>query len=267
MLKILKYGSYLAPSFAAEKALDLFLTPTRIPRPFSETEWHRSAKKYKVLGQYSAFEWGPSEGPVVLLIHGWQGRGTQMGAFAMPLVQSGYRVVALDGPAHGDSPGKQTNAGEFSRFLLAAQTELGDLKAVVAHSFGAGCSVYATKLGLKVEKLVLVAGPNSYEEVTQYFLNVLSLSQKARSQFATKLIARAKVSFDDLKTANNGVNLNSKILIVHDEDDKEVSYQCAIELKTAWPKAQLLATKGLGHRRILKDKQVIEQVVKFIENA
>ena len=50
------------------------------------------------------FAWGA--GPSVLLVHGWEGRGAQLGALVDPLVAAGYRVVALDGPAHGDSPGR-----------------------------------------------------------------------------------------------------------------------------------------------------------------
>ena len=41
-----------------------------------------------------AWSWG--EGPIVLLVHGWNGRATQLGDFVAPLVERGYRVVAYE---------------------------------------------------------------------------------------------------------------------------------------------------------------------------
>ena len=69
-------------------------------------------------GQALAVEsWGA--GPTVLLVHGWNGRGAQLGAFAPALVKSGYRVVTFDTPAHGRSPGRATNLPEISEAIHA----------------------------------------------------------------------------------------------------------------------------------------------------
>jgi len=37
------------------------------------------------------------------MVHGWNGRGAQLGAFAPELVRVGFRVVTFDTPAHGRS--------------------------------------------------------------------------------------------------------------------------------------------------------------------
>ena len=42
-----------------------------------------------------------------LLVHGWEGRGAQLGSLVGPLVEAGLSVVAFDAPAHGDSPGNR----------------------------------------------------------------------------------------------------------------------------------------------------------------
>ena len=156
--KSLRYSSLLAPKQAAHWAEDLFLTPQRVPRPESEKLWYETARKKTMSGGIAAYEWGPEGGPVVALIHGWSGRGTQMASFAKPLADKGYRVIAFDGPAHGASEGHMTNVGEFSLFLIRMQKEIGQtFKAVIAHSFGSGCTVLAKSRGLDVEKLVLIA--------------------------------------------------------------------------------------------------------------
>ncbi|WP_374073268.1 alpha/beta fold hydrolase [Bdellovibrio bacteriovorus] len=262
---LIRYFSWVLPKQSAFWAEDLFLTPTRVPRPESEKSWFESAKKFTLSGGIAAFEWGSSTGPLVVLIHGWSGRGTQMGAFAEPLIQKGYRVVALDGPAHGGSEGERTNVGDYAKFLIHAQKELGPFKAIIAHSFGAGCSVLAASNGLQVEKLVLVAGPSRYEVVVGEYLKFISISPTAQKYFLQSLAQKVGMTAKELNVGNIGNKLQIPALIVHDKDDREVGYAAALEMKEAWPHAHLLTTSSLGHRRILKDAKVIQQVAEFIE--
>lgn len=263
----LRWISWLLPSWSAARAEELFLTPVRVPRPSSEESWYQSARKFTLANGLAAYEWGPAQGPLVVLIHGWSGRGTQMGAFAAPLVEKGYRVVALDGPAHGSSQGHRTNVGDYARSIIRAQTELGPFAAIIAHSFGAGCSVVAASWGLQVEKLVLIAGPARYKVVVDDFLKMLKLSPKAQKSFYASLARRVGMTAEELNVGNIGGRLRVPALIVHDEGDKEVRFEAALEIRQAWSHAALLKTTGLGHRRILKDPQVVQSVAAFIEGA
>ncbi|KHD88753.1 MAG: hypothetical protein OM95_06345 [Bdellovibrio sp. ArHS] len=263
----LRFVSRVFPKLAAQTALDLFLTPQRVPRPSSEMEWFASAKKYILGGGIAAYEWGAEKAPLVLLIHGWSGRGTQMAAFAEPLVAAGYRVVALDGPAHGASLGVQTNVGDYSQFLLDAQKELGSFAAVIAHSFGAGCSVLAAAKGLRVEKLILVAGPSHYQKVINHYFKFIQMHTKAEKYFIEMLAEKAGISPYDMDVGAIGSQLHVKSLIVHDRDDREVRFTAAEEIQKLWPQVGILETQGLGHRRVLKDAQVIEKVVRFIQSG
>ena len=54
-------------------------------------------------------------------------------------------------------------------------------------------------------------------------------------------------------------------LIIHDEDDVDVPLSESELLQQAWPNSILKRTKGLGHRRILYDAQVIESTVAFLK--
>lgn len=260
----IRYFSWVLPKQSASWAEGIFLTPSRVPRPDSEKLWFESAKKYTLAGGIAAYEWGSSTGPLVVLVHGWSGRGTQMGAFAEPLVGKGYRVVALDGPAHGSSEGTRTNVGDYAKFLIRAQKELGPYKAIIAHSFGAGCSVLAASQGLKVEKLILVAGPSRYEVVVGNYLDFIRISPFAQKYFLKSLAEKVGLTAKELNIGNIGNKLDIPTLIVHDTGDKEVPYIAATEIIQAWPHAKLLTTANLGHRRILKDPKVTQQVAEFI---
>lgn len=263
-MKFLKFTSYVFPKLAAKIALNLFLTPEKIKRPPHEQTWYLNAQKFMINDEFAAYEWGKKENPVILLVHGWAGRGTQMTSFTKSLLDAGFRVIALDGPAHGDSLGEQTNAGDFARFLVTAQQHIGEIHGIIAHSFGAGCSVLALNFGLKVKNLVLIAGPSDYAAIVDTFLGFLKISSKSENHFIKVLTEKAQLSPKDLHIVKIGTGHNINSLIVHDEQDKEVPFQCALDIHNEWPHSQLLATKGLGHRRILKDSEVIRQVTQFL---
>ena len=202
MIKFLYYSSFLFPTLAARKALSLFLKPKKYQRPAAEEVWYGSARKRKLSNGLAINEWGFEGNPKVLLTHGWEGRGSQMGAFAEPLVNEGYHVIALDGPAHGESPGDETNAGIYSRALASTQQELGAVKVSIGHSFGGGCSVLATHLGMKVEKLITISSPSDYTKVVQNFLDFVKLSPWSERVFHRILALKAQVRLQDINISN-----------------------------------------------------------------
>ncbi|WP_157684713.1 alpha/beta fold hydrolase [Bdellovibrio bacteriovorus] len=258
--------SWILPKAGARRAQKIFLTPTRVPRPASEADFYNSAKKYQFPHGIAAFEWGETQNPAVLLVHGWSGRGTQIGAFAAPLVKAGFRVIAIDGPAHGASDGQMTNVGEFANALMAVQKNIGPLHALIAHSFGAGCSIVAIQRGLQVKKAVLIAGPARYERVLANFFKLLPISPQAQEYFIVELQKKVGIHVKDLNVGHLGKSLPIEAMIVHDTEDKEVRFQSALEIQEVWPQAKLLRTEGLGHRRILRDPEVLRAVTEFIKS-
>lgn len=258
--------SKIAPGFTARIAFHFFATPIRIPRPESEKIWYEKSKKYFLKSGIAAFEWGNEKDPLVMLIHGWNGRGTQIASFALPLVEKGFRVVALDGPAHGISPGKMTNPSHFAQFIEESQKELSEsgAHAVIAHSFGGGCSVLAASRTLKVKKLVLIASPAFYDRVVHFYARSQKLSPKAEEKFVAIVTKAAGIHPVELNIGAIGSKLNIPSMIVHDVDDNAVNFMSAKALNEAWPGSLLLKTEGLGHRRILKDPKVVSAVVDFI---
>ena len=254
------------PRLTARYAVKKFATPTRIPRPVSEAEVYASSKKYFLKDGIAAFEWGEPTHPLVILIHGWNGRGTQIGAFANSLVEKNLRVVALDGPGHGISPGKMTNPKHYADFILNAQRELAPegAQSIIAHSFGGGSAVLAGTYGLKVKSMVLIASPAFYERVVTFFAGQFGLNKKSEMYFTQMVSDFAGIHPRDLNIGKLGSTLKVPGLIVHDEDDKAVQYKWGQAINAAWPGSILFTTQGLGHRRILKDPKVIAYVTDFI---
>ncbi len=259
-----KILNQISPRQAVKFAARLFATPQRIPRPSHEQELIKDAQLIEFKCGLKAFKFGETGQPV-LLVHGWEGRGTQLAYFAAPLVKKGYTVYALDGPGHGESPGKQTTPVHFARFIMSVAAELGPLKALIAHSFGAGSSALAVHDGVVVEKLILIAGPDRYARVVDFFCEQIGLSGKSRDLFFQEVTQRVGMTPESLQVSQIAAKIKAKLLIVHDRGDKAVRYESSENIHRAVPGSKIFTTEGLGHRRILKDSRVIFEVTQFID--
>jgi pimeloyl-ACP methyl ester carboxylesterase len=256
----------VAPRAAGRVALRLFCTPRRHHRPAWEADLAKRGETFRIGPELAAHGWG--SGPTVLLVHGWEGRGTQLGRFVEPLVDAGFRVVAFDGPAHGDSPGKHSDLIEAAEALRKVARELGPLAAVVGHSFGGAVTTLALERSLHTSAVVLISSPSSVHGVLERFCALAGIRGQATRAFREAIEARTRVRVEDVEIFERVSRLQVPALIVHDRDDREVPFHDGERLAGRWPAATLIATRGLGHRRILKDDAVIRGAVAFVrENA
>jgi pimeloyl-ACP methyl ester carboxylesterase len=53
-------------------------------------------------------------------------------------------------------------------------------------------------------------------------------------------------------------------LIVHDRDDASTPVADGAAIAAAWTGSRLSVTSGLGHRRLLRDPDVVAEVVEFV---
>jgi pimeloyl-ACP methyl ester carboxylesterase len=254
----------LSPTLAGRLAARLFARPTRHERPARERELIARGTRVPLPGGLHATAWGA--GPSVLLVHGWEGRGAQLGAFVDPLVAAGYRAVALDGPAHGDSPGRSTTGPEFASALVATHDVVGPLAAVVGHSFGGFASLLAVSRGLPTGRIVTIGTPASVPEVLRDFRRLIRLPERALPSMIRALEARVHAPMASFEVEAFAPNIQVPVLVVHDTDDREVPYADGPRLAHVLG-ARLLTTNGLGHRRILFASDVVAAIVEFIEEG
>ena len=252
----------LSPALAGRLAARLFARPRRHPRPPRERELIARGVRVALPDGLHATAWGA--GPTVLLVHGWEGRGAQLGAFVDPLVAAGYRAVALDGPAHGDSPGVTTTGPEFARALLATRDAVGPLAAIVGHSFGGFTSLLAVSRGLPTARVVTIGTPASVPEVLRDVLRTIRLPDRALPSMIAALEARVGAPMASFEVEAFAPTVHVPVLVVHDTGDREVPYDDGRRLAEVFG-ARLLTTNGLGHRRILHAPEVVAAVVEFIE--
>ena len=54
------------------------------------------------------------------------------------------------------------------------------------------------------------------------------------------------------------------LLVVHDHDDKQIPFGQGLAIAERWAGAALVDTRGLGHQRILRDREIVELVLGFL---
>ncbi|WP_137972518.1 alpha/beta fold hydrolase [Pseudomonas sp. F(2018)] len=253
----------LAPDLVASKMHRAFLTPRDLPPRDWELPLLADAERITLRFGLSALRWG--RGPAVLLLHGWEGRPTQFAELIRALVRAGYGVVALDGPAHGHSPGHEANVVLFARALLEASSELPPLKAVIGHSLGGAGALLATQLGLRTEALVTIAAPARILGALRRFAHFVGLPKQARARFVRMVEESAGMPAAQLDVAR--YRLDFPGLVVHAKDDPMVPFAEAENIHAAWAESRLLALETGGHSRSLADPRLIEAVLELLGNA
>lgn len=246
----------------------IFFTPFRYKTPIKELETESLASTFHIDLEgkaIKAYEWGEAAKPYVLVIHGWAGRATQFRKFIPVFNNNGYNVIGFDGPAHGRSEGKKTNLFEFEAVLKKIIELKGIPVGIIAHSFGGGVALMAIMNGLKVKKLINIASPTISNEIIKTYLKAINGSWKTGERFKELIQKKHGKPFEEFTAMHFIKHITDlKLLLVHDKDDDNVLIIQAEELIKQYPQAKLLATKGLGHNRILKDDAVIQACLDFI---
>ncbi len=214
--------------------------------------------------------WG-SEGPIVMLIHGAHSRSSRFSLFVPLMLAQGYRVIAFDLPAHGESSGKSADvikAIAAVRIALLHVFQHGDIDTVITHSLGFGLMQAAVQeLGVKkpFKRVIAISCPENFDEVLFSLKRRFALPNKLVSVFRQYLEFNLDVSLKDFSLFSFMEDKSCSILFIHDESDSVFPNTLSLSSKIQGiPGASFISTQQLGHTRILTDISVVEQCLSFM---
>lgn len=270
-------ASAVSPRWGARVALPLFTRvspPRAIASDDQGTMWRADRSTLRIAGvdrrgtEVAVYEWGPSGGEVVVLAHGWDGRASQFAPLVRELVADGHRVVAFDAPAHGASAGRGTYLLDWVHALHAVQDRRGPFAAVIGHSFGGLATLVAVGQGVAADRVVTVAAPADAEQLLTAFRASLGLDERTaaelRARFSRRYFPGGDDPFTTLSPLHHPLPRGSQLLLVHDESDRLVPFTEMARIAAVHPGARILATKGLGHTRILRSDAFLDAVHEFL---
>lgn len=262
---------------AAKLATRLFARPRRYARPEWEVAILAGAECRIVRHEddrIARFLWTPTaapaegEAPTALLVHGWEGRGSQLGRFVEPLRAVGFRVVAFDHVGHGDSGGRACSLPTMRNTLRAIAVNLfGDdgtgPDLVVAHSMGAFAASLLLADGWRTTRAVYISPPDDLLVYFSRYLDQVTGDDELLPDMIALMERRFGERIEDFAFRRLVETLDQDLLILHSRDDPDVPIEAGRSVAAHWAGSRMVELDGLGHRRILRDPSVVAAAVAF----
>ena len=251
-------------------ASKLFVTPINFKTPKREIAMDESSQKRflfipEINKNIHILSYGFSD-KKVLLAHGWSGRRTQLFMIANKLLEKGFMVVSFDAPAHGKSSGRTTNMIEYIKTITAINKEFGPFESAIGHSFG-GMAIVNTNANKEMFKTIVTIGAgDKIEDIISNFIRDLGLKRIISKKLIQYLQKKWQINISNFALQKIVKKNKTPTLVVHDEKDNDVDVSCAYNIKENLINGSILISNGLGHTRILRDQNIINKTINFIES-
>lgn len=255
-------ASHVAPWLVAPFFRRLMLKPRRHVQPPPVLTLPAADERIDLGDGLVAWRWG--QGPVVLLVHGFEGNRAQFAAIVEELAERGFAAVALDVPAHGESAGNELTAVKFIAAIERALARLGPVHAVVGHSMGGAMSLYSVAHTGGARRVALISAPSSLKRELQRFATAVGLSERGTRAFIASVESHVGRPAADFDVRHIVGKVDLPLLLIHDQNDRQVPVVEAARAAHILPGAELMVTRGLGHNRLLADPTVVNAVVDFV---
>ena len=264
-----KILQFFSTALATNFALKIFKTPPRFTIPEREEMMRESAKKEiitipEIDKEIMVYEYGYSK-EKVLLVHGWAGRGTQLYDIADKLLENRMMVISFDAPAHGLSTGDTTNLQEYVAAINYINEIYGPFEAAIGHSFGGVTLLASQSKNPFVKKLVVIGIECSISNAIDNFVKKLKLKSKVAVNIKKHLTTVFKMDIDSVSPRETSKNIMIPTLVIHDTQDEDVDVSNAYKIRQNLVNGEIIVTNGLGHRRILRNKNIIHRIIDFIK--
>jgi pimeloyl-ACP methyl ester carboxylesterase len=262
--------SLLSKKKAARLAFDIFC------KPFSRTKYESATDFLKEAEQLNlnfnglntvGYRWNKGGCHKIYIAHGFASSAINFIHFAKKLVAKNYEVVAFDAPAHGRSEGNRITAIIYKNFIEEVNKTYGNFDGYLCHSFGGMAVSFAVAEMLENEtiKIALIAPASDTKSLCEMFFAQMKIHNKKLKEYFLKEaenLSGKPIEWYSIKRCTE--TLRGKILWLHDEGDRVTPITDAIVVrKLNIPNFEFVFTKGLGHRKIYRDEQVLKSVVDF----
>ncbi len=265
--------SKLAPATAGRMAFDLFCTPypkykkRKAPAIFNHARNLTVVMKDKT--KIKGFEWQSNSpnGQTVLIAHGYASFAYKFEHYITPLLKMGYRVLAFDAPGHGQSEGKHINVVVYQEAIEQIMQQCGPVNHFIGHSLGAlTLSMIAEQIDRPNErKFVLIAPATKTTTTFDNFFKMMHFNQVTKDAFINQVLSLTSHKVEYFASDRALANYKGPLLWVHDQEDLVCPYKDLEEFqKNAPNNVEFLITNGLGHNKVYKTAEVLDQIMAFL---
>lgn len=264
-----KFLEVISSKLVTQFAAILFTKPIKYKIPKREFNMDKESKQQilfvnAINKEIVVYHYGQSDRKI-LLVHGWSGRGTQLVKIADELIKNDFSIVSFDAPAHGKSKGNSTIMIEFIASIIELEKQFGPFEYAIGHSLGGMAILNAIREHLKVKKAVVIGSGDIIQDIINDFIIKLELKPEIGMKLKEHFEKKYNTEMDFYSASRAAREIKTPILIIHDENDDEVNVKAAYNINKNMINSELMITKGLGHRKILGNIEVIKRIVEYIK--
>ncbi len=216
--------------------------------------------------EIQTYKWAGG-GNSVLLVHGWEGQAGNFSDLVVKLREANYTIYAFDGPSHGFSSRGETSLFEFRELTGLLIHKLG-VRKLVSHSFGGVATIWAMidNPELEIDKYALLTTPDRFRDRIQDVADQAGITDKVRDRLIARLETEIDIPIEDTNVSDFAAQTNiASARIWHDENDRVIPIAQSQNVCDKWPVCDMRVVSGTGHFRILRDEDVLKQVVEFLD--
>lgn len=259
----------ISPTIAARLALAAFFRPgPRMPvhERDAATDLAGHREYLHMHGRdVATYRWGTGT-RTALVLHGWQGRASQLAPLVHELVAADFTVVSFDAPAHGASDGRRADITDWLEASAELARRHGGFDAVVGHCFGGLAALAFARDDAAIRWVAVIAAAASPAAFLHEFSTMLELDDETRTRFEHLFYARLgetpATAITHYDAVAHPLPATTGLLVVHDREDRRMPDAGSLHLHDAHRgQSRLIRTTGLGHARLLSDDAVLDAVV------
>lgn len=255
------------PTQLASRVMRAVAERTKRPKvlaPQQEALNQASMLRYGKNGHNAAWSWGT--GPLVILVHGWNGHAAQLAPLAAAVAGMGFQCVAIDVTGHGHSSGTRTSWRHFIDDIAELTSSLGkNVHAYIGHSAGGLATMAARAIkGINASRYVCICAPSHPFPPIRAIKLKLAPAQNLLVDYQDFIAAQFETTWSQLSAGQAFIHAEQKLLLFYDDSDRFVDHTEGDFLLALWPGARLVKSSGHGHTRVLSSQELAQEVGTFL---
>jgi pimeloyl-ACP methyl ester carboxylesterase len=251
----------------------IFYSPKTPVKPYQRQQLDEAAKfSVKITDKYSkneeisvnGFKWGKGR-HTILLTHGWASKAADFSEIIAALRQlPEVTLIAFDAPGNGSSEGHLSNLLLFTEAVKAVIENQGQPDILIGHSIGAMANIAALQEAAESSASLLI----SLTPLIRIKESFIASMDAVRASAETKKTMLRKIESyfnksDDEFNLDHTYHLDNRIKhwIAYDKEDMISPYEYVEGFLKNHPDILSKSYDNAGHDRILKDPQVIADIL------
>jgi len=253
----------------------MFYSPKVPVKPYQRQQLDEAAKfRLKIADHYSdqeiminGFRWGKGRHKI-LLTHGWASKAADLSDMIVALRQlPDVTLIAFDAPGNGSSEGELSNLPLFTQAVKAVINFHGQPDTLIGHSLGALANIAALQEIRDFSSTLLISLTPVISLKESFLANMAAVHASTTTK--KMMLRRIESYFNapaDSFDLNQTYHLDNQLKhwIAYDKGDRVSPYNYLKDFLEQHPSVLSQSYANVGHDRILKDPEVITDILKRV---